>query len=59
MRAEKQVIRKRVTRLPHSTGIIIPKFWVDLHNIQPGDMVDVEVQLNRLIITIPDPEGVK
>lgn len=54
MRIERQVIHKKVARFPHSIGFVIPKFWADLHSIQPGDPVDVEIQLNRLIITIPN-----
>lgn len=54
MRIAKQIIRKKVAKFPHSVGFVIPKFWADLHSIQPGDPIDVEVQLNRLIITIPD-----
>lgn len=54
MRIEKQIIRKKVAKFPHSVGFVIPKFWADLHQIQAGDSINVEVQLNRLILTIPD-----
>ncbi len=59
MRIEKQILRRKIAKFPHSTVIVVPKFWADLHSIQPGDPIDIEVQLNRLIISIPDPEGVK
>jgi antitoxin component of MazEF toxin-antitoxin module len=53
-KSKKQVLIRRVVRMPHSIALVIPKFWVDLHSIEPRDRVAVEVQLNRLIITIPD-----
>jgi hypothetical protein len=54
MRIEKQIIRKKTARFPHSIGFVIPMFWAELHDMRPGDPIDVEVQLNRLILTIPD-----
>lgn len=57
MKIKRQMIRKKAARFPHSIGLVIPKFWADLHEIQPGDPLNVEVQLNRLIITIPDTPG--
>jgi hypothetical protein len=54
MRIAKQIIRKKTAKFPHSIGFVIPKFWCELHEMKAGDPVDVEVQLNRLIITIPD-----
>ena len=60
MRIEKQIIRKKTAKFPHSIGVVIPKFWTDLHQMKAGDPIDVEVQLNRLIITIPhDPKEAK
>jgi antitoxin component of MazEF toxin-antitoxin module len=54
MRIEKQLIHKKLATFPHSVGLVLPKFWCDLHELRSGDAIDVEVQLNRLIITIPD-----
>ena len=53
-KSRKQILIRRVVRMPHSIALVIPKFWCDLHSIEPRDMVEVEVQLNRLIISIPD-----
>lgn len=59
-KSRKQVLIRRVVRMPHSIALVIPKFWVDLHSIEPRDTLEIEVQLNRLVISIPDKkEGEK
>ena len=54
MTISKQVIRKKTAKFPHSIGFVILKLWCKLHEMQSGESIDVEVQLNGLIITIPD-----
>jgi antitoxin component of MazEF toxin-antitoxin module len=53
-KSRKQVLIRRVVRMPHSIALVIPKFWCDLHSIEPRDTLEIEVQLNRLVISIPD-----
>jgi antitoxin component of MazEF toxin-antitoxin module len=50
---EKQILSRKIIKMPHSVALVIPKFWADLHGIETGDKIEVEVQLNRLIISIP------
>jgi len=37
-----------------SLGFTVPKQWAFLHDIKPGDALDVEVLQDRLIISIPE-----
>jgi len=50
----KQISKRKIYWFGRSFGVTIPKTWATLHDISPGDVFDVEIQQDRLIITIPE-----
>jgi len=50
----RQILKRKVYWFSSSLGFTIPKQWAFLHDIKPGDALDVEVLQDRLIISIPE-----
>jgi len=50
------LIVKPVVRMNASFGMIIPKNWVLAHGINPGDLLEMRIKSDRIVVSIPEGE---
>jgi len=48
------LIVKPLVKMNRSFSVIIPKVWVLGHDIRPGDLLNMQIKEDRIIISIPE-----